>query len=869
MSLDAAIARHQEGDLAQAERLYREILREQPEHADALHLLGVVALQAGQPQAAVDLISRSLQVQPQQPVAHLNLGVAEQQLSRLDTALDCFERALQLVPEYPDALNNRADVLLALGRPEEALGSLQRALQLQPDFPMALNNRGNALRALGRPAEALASYEQALRLQPDFARALNNRGNALRELQRLEEAVECFEQALRLDPRYALALYNRSNALLELERHEAALRSYDRLLELSPDDAEALAHRGIALLHLERGAEALASLDQALLRRPDFPLALNNRGNALRFLRRPEEAVRCYEQALHHSPDSPEMLVNCGDALMDLQQSARALQLYDRALRLRPESAELFRKRGDALLALRRAAAALESYQRSLQLRPAHPDALFSAGMCLIVLKRFEEARDYFQKLCELDADYPYARGYLLHACLRVCDWSNAERYRGELVAAVSRGTPADVPFSFLPVSDSADSQLQCARTFVGDRYPAREAAHPGRPIRTHERIRLAYVSGDLRNHIVARLLVGVFEKHDRQRFEVNAIALRPPELDHPFGRRVRDAFDSFVDVSQRSDAEIVQTMRDMEIDIAIDIAGFTEGQRTDIFARRGAPVQVNYIGFPGTMGAPYMDYIIADDFVIPRSSRVHYAEKAVYLPDSFHPTDNHRPLPASASRVQLGLPEGALVLCSLNNSYKYTEPLLDIWARLLQEAPDSVLWLLTDDAPTETNLRCYAVQRGVPANRLVFGRRLSYEGHLERLTCADLFLDTLPFNAGATASDVLWAGVPLLTCVGEAFASRMAGSLLRAAGLSELITYSLEEYERRAVELIRAPEKLAHLRQRVEAARKSSALFDTERYTRKLEAAFEIMWQRSQLGEPPSHIAVESGAESPQACHG
>lgn len=868
MSLETAIARHQEGDLAQAERLYREVLREQPQNADALHLLGVVALQAGQPQSALELIGQSVRIQPQQPVAHLNLGVAQQQLNHLEQALGCFERALQLAPDYPDALNNRADALLALGRAEEALRSLARALQLQPDFPMALNNRGNALRALGRFDEALASYEQSLQLQPNSSRTLNNRGNVLRDLGRLEEALQSFEQALRLDPAYALALYNRSNALLELKRYEPALQGYERLLQLNPDDADALTHRGIALLHLDRAGQALESLDRALQLRPDFPLALNNRGNALGLLNRTEEAVACYERALRQLPDNPEILVNCASALGELQQYDRAVQRYDRALQFWRDDAALFRKRGDALLALGRAAEALESYQQALRLQTAHPDALFSAGMCLIVLRRFEEARDHFQKVCALHPDYPYARGYHLHARLRICDWTDVERYCTELVAAVSRGAAADVPFSLLPVSDSASTQLQCARTFVADRYPSREAQQ-GTPSYAHERIRLAYVSGDLRNHIVGRLLAGVFESHDRRRFEVNAMALRPPELDHPFGKRVYDAFDRFIDVSRRSDAEIARMMRDMEIDIAIDLAGFTEGQRTGIFARRGAPVQVNYIGFPGTMGAPYIDYIIADEFVIPPAAAAHYAEKVVYLPDCFHPTDNRRPVPRKVSRAQFGLPESSLVLCSLNNSYKYTRRMLDVWARLLQQVPDGVLWLLADDPPAETNLRRHASECGIAPERLVFSRRVRYEDHLARLTCADLFLDTLPFNAGATASDVLWAGVPLLTCVGEAFASRMAGSLLRAAGLTELVTFSLEEYERRAIELINAPARLVELRRRLETARERSALFDTGRYCRNLEAAFEIMWRRSQCGESPSHITDSAAARSLQVRHG
>ena len=340
MSFAAALALHQQGKLAEAERLYREILREQPGHADALHLLGVVALQAGQPQTAVDLIGQSLETLPQQPVACLNRGVAYQQLNRREQALECFDLALQFAPDYVDALTNRANVLLELQRPEEALRSLDRALQLQPDFPLALNSRGTVLRSLQRPEEALHSYEQALL----------------------------------------------------------------------------------------------------------------------------------------HVPDSPELLANCGNALSDLQRYEEALERYDRALLTLPDP-EIFRNRGDALLALQRADEALRSYEEALRLRPMHPDALFSAGMSLIRLGRIEAAQGYFQRLRELDPEYPYARGYQLFTRWRTCDWTDAERYRRELVSAVSRGAKADAPFSFLAVSDSTEAQLQCARTFVADRYPERAAA--------------------------------------------------------------------------------------------------------------------------------------------------------------------------------------------------------------------------------------------------------------------------------------------------------------------------------------------------------------------------------------------------------
>jgi protein O-GlcNAc transferase len=717
MSLAAALAQHRQGNLTEAERLYREVLREQPSNVEALHRLGILALQAGQPQTAVALISQAIAGNPRQPLAYLNLGVAQRHLGRKEDALASFDSALQFAPNNADGYNNRGSILLELQRPEEALASLDRALQLRPGSAQTLNNRGSALRTLQRHADAML----------------------------------------------------------------------------------------------------------------------------------------CFEEALALVPDSPELLVNYGNTLSDLGRYEQALQAYDRALR-QLRDPEILRNRSDALLALGRTEEALAGYEQALQVQPLDAEALFSAGSCLLALNRLDSAGEYFRKVCDSQPDFPFARGYRTFAHARICDWTDAESDRRELVAAVMRGVKADVPFSFLSVTDSADAQLQCARTFAAHRYPGRADTSVPRRGSGHERIRLAYVSGDLRNHIVSRLLAGVFEKHDRRRFEVHAIALRPADS-HPFGRRVYDAFDRFTDVSRHSDAEVATLMREMEIDIAIDLMGFTEGQRMGIFAQRCAPVQVNYLGFPGTVGTTFTDYIIADEYVIPPVSRAFYSEKVAYLPGCFHPTDDARVLPPGGSRHALGLPEDALVCCSLNNSHKYNSAMLDVWARLLLAVPNSVLWLIADDPLVEINLRREAASRGVSPARLRFGRRVSYEDNLVRVRNADLFLDTLPFNAGATASDVLWAGIPLLTCSGDAFAGRMAGSLLRVLGLTELVTSNLEEYERRALELMTAPDRLAELRRELGAARERSALFNTESYCRNLEGLYQIMWERSQRGEAPTVI--------------
>jgi predicted O-linked N-acetylglucosamine transferase (SPINDLY family) len=799
MSINAAIARHQQGDLAQAEKLYRQVLQDQPEHADALHLLGILCLQTGQPLAAAEWIGRSLGTNCEQPVAHLNHGVALQRLNRLEEALGCFERALSLAPDYADALNNRGDVLLTLQRPAEALLSLERAVAIQPNFPVALNNLGNALRALGRPGDALASYENALRLEPGCVRALNNRGSALCDLTRLDDALDSFERALRLDPDYGPALYNLGIALLELQRHEEALARFEQLLRGHPGDSDALVHRGIALLNLGRAEQAIRDFTRALLLNPGNAAVHYNRANALRTLERFDEA------------------------LLD--------------------------------------------YQRALAAQPDFAPALLSCGFILIRLRRHREAIDPLQKLGELEADYPYARGADFQARSQICDWSDAERRRTQLIDAIRHGIPSAAPHIFLAVTDSAADQLECARANTLDRNPAK--VNPGQNVlrRRQERIRLAYASGDLRNHAVAHLLVGMIERHDRRRFEVNAISFKPPEK-AGIGRRVHDAFDRFVQVGAQNDADIAAEIRAMEADIVIDLAGYTEGSRLGIFAHRAAPVQVGYLGFAGTTGAPYIDYLVADEVVIPRGEERWYTEQIVRLPHCYLPNDDRRQIAQTPTRTEVGLPTQGFVFCAFTNAYKINPAMFDVWMRLLKAVPGSVLWLRMMNGDARDNLKGQARKRGIDAERLLFAPHV--EGmpeHLARQSRADLFLDTLPYNAHSSACDALWAGLPVLSCAGRSFAGRVAASALTAMGLPELIADSLESYERKALELASDPQHLQSLRRHLERNRATAPLFDTVRSTRHMEAAFEIMHERALRGAPPAGFSV--GVSGDQGARG
>jgi predicted O-linked N-acetylglucosamine transferase (SPINDLY family) len=438
-----------------------------------------------------------------------------------------------------------------------------------------------------------------------------------------------------------------------------------------------------------------------------------------------------------------------------------------------------------------------------------------------------------------------------------LCDWKDFDEQCSRLLADVRGGVPALDPLTALAVAPSPADQLKCSELFVAEYVAAGPAQRVVDRRSPHERIRLAYVSPDFRDHPVSFLTVGMLEQHDKSRFDVFAISLSP-DRESAMRTRIKRAVGDFIDVSGRSDADVVELMRELEVDIAIDLAGLTQGARPNILAQRVAPIQINYLGHPGTVAAPYIDYIVADRIVIPLEARRHYSESVVYLPDCFQANDaNRRIAERTPERSGAGLPEGAFVFCVFHSSYKLNPQMFGVWMNLLRQVAGSVLWLVGGDQALVRNLRREAEARAIDPDRLIFAPRLPYADHLARHRLADLFLDTFPFNGGTTTSDALWAGLPLVTLSGESFAARMSASLLNAIGLPELAVQSLAEYEALALRLARDPELLTETKARLARNRATHPLFDTARFTRHIECAYAEMWARHQRGEPPESFAA------------
>jgi predicted O-linked N-acetylglucosamine transferase (SPINDLY family) len=588
---------------------------------------------------------------------------------------------------------------------------------------------------------------------------------------------------------------------------------------------------------------------------------------ALHTTGRLDDAGRAFKAVLQRAPTHFEAAHMLGVIALQTGDAERAVALIEQALRISPAHARAHANLGTGYSCLNRPEEALRAYERALEIDPALAGVLRNRGTILQHLGRFEEAAESFQRLCELAPQFDFAPGSLFEARRYGFDWRNFQTQADAVAAGIAAGRNADRPFSFLSVSGSAELQYQCARLHAAYLCPRAELPLWKGERYRHEKIRIAYLSADFRDHVVLRLLTPILELHDRQRFHTIGISLAAAD-NNDVVKRATGALARFIDGSRLNDQAVAKAMRSLEVDIAIDLTGYTSGCRPGIFAHRPAPVQVNYFGFPGTTGASFMDYIIGDDFVAPECSAAFFSERIVRLPDSFHPGGPRGQLTAAVpacSRSDEGLPERCIVLCAFHNTYKINPECFDIWARVMHAVPDSVLWVLGESG-AQRRLQHEAVARGLEPKRLVFARRVPYEEHLRRLRVADLFLDTWPFNAGATAADALWAGVPLLTCAGEAFASRMAGSVLRAVGLPELITYSCGDYERRATELASDHERLGKLKSRLAANLHTHPMYDGPRYCRHLESAYTQMWERVQRGEVAASFDVRPAHDNQQA---
>ena len=708
----------------------------------------------------------------------------------------------------------------------------------------------------GKLNEAKEICLKILDEQPNNSNFLHLLGAITFEEKNYQKSEEIISKVIKLKPKqaeiyslYALILFN-------LKKFDLAIKSWEEVIKLKPNHAEAYNNRGNILFLLEKNVAAIESYKKAIEIKSDYADAYNNLGNPLWKQKKITESIENYKKALEIQPNHPEAHNNLGMAFHKLKKNEDAIKSYDAAINFKPDYAEAHYNKANLLFEIEKIDECLQSYDTAIKFKPNYAEAYFNRGSVFLAANANVEALENFKKVLEIKPDFEVLSGTLLYTKLKLCDWKNfdedLENLKKEANDFIKKPNPYPLLFSYdsLKVQKLVAkkwSEKLCKFTLGENQSPnfskSNKALNLISKKEKNKKIKIGYFSADFRKHAVGNLIVNLFELHDKSKFEIYCFYFGPDTNDDVY-KRISNAAYKFINVRIKGEREIAQISRDFKIDIAVDLMGYTIKNRSKIFIEKCAPLQVSYLGYPGTTGANYIDYIIADKILIPRESQEYYSEKIIYLPNTFIVNDSTKKVSEKIFRKdELDLPNNSIVFCCFNQSYKILPKTFDIWMKILKRVKGSVLWLFKSNEVSCNNLKKEAYDRGVDHKRIIFANLLpSFQEHLARYKAADLFLDTSPYNAHSTCLDALKGGLPVLTIQGETYSSRVSSSFLNLLGLNELITKSLKEYEDKAVELANDLSKLKNIKYKIQTVKDTTPLFNTKLFTNNLEKAyFEI----------------------------
>ena len=857
--LDQAIHAFQSKNFERAESILIKIIKAEPNNPIALQVLGLIKAIENNFEEAINFFLAAVKITPLDPTIHFNLAKAYSDNFQHKEALPFYQESICLDKSNSFAWLNYGISLAELFRYEQALNCYENALSINPKSEKIYLNKAVLFVKLKKYSEAIDCINNAIQLKPDFIEAWINKGKTLHDLLRYEDAINSFDQAILLDPCISMAWVNKGLTLFQLKRFDEAFEHYEKAIQLKPDFAEAWCYKALLLHELKIHHEAIEHYEKAIQLKPDFTEAWINISFSYFCLKRYENSLACAEHALQLNPDLADAWNNRGNALHGLKRYSEALVCYEKALQLKPDLVDAWTNRGNSFYNLAYYEEALTHHEKAIQLKPDFAAAWRNKALVLNDLKRFDEAVAHYQQALSLDPSIDWAHGDLLHTKMRICDWSNFSSSLEKLSSEVEAGNKSTAPFILLALTDNGLLHKKCSEIYCKSVHPFEPELGPISKRIKKNKICIGYFSADFRDHAVSRLIAELFELHDKNKFEIIAFSFSFSDEDKSQIRlRLKQAFDKFIDVSNMSDLEVTKLSRELGVDIAVDLGGFTTHSRTDVFAYRAAPIQVSYLGYLGTMGSNFIDYLVSDFKIIENSMIDYYSEKIIRIP-SYQVNDRKKPIASKEfSRQELGLPENGFIFCCFNNNFKILPTTFDGWMRILNNVEGSVLFLFADNQIIENNLRSEAEIRGISSNRIIFCKFLPPPEYLARFKICDLFLDTFPYNAGTTASDALWAGLPVLTLIGQSFASRVAASLLYAIGLPELVTTTQSEYESLAINLATDTKKLANIKKILSKNRLNTPLFDTPLFTRHIENAYCQIYERHQANLSPDHIYIE-----------
>jgi len=842
---------HKSGKVELACQVYTLVLNANPEHSMANHNMGALAVDIGKVEEALPFFEAALEA---------NADVAQFWVSYIDALIN-VGRIADAQAVFGQAKNNGAQGdgfdklehrLKDAG--QEPLEANQIASEPQPKLPNILDGLklDQAIKLAKKqakedsPEEAKRIYQDILTKFPKNKRALDGLTGLIgKPIGRVSKAQNPPQDQLQS----LINLYSQGQLQQALQQAETLVQQY-------PNSSVLLNIQGAVLKGLGQLDLSVDAFNKALAIKPDYADAHYNMGLVLQEQGKLEEAIEAYNKALAIKPDYAELYNNMGNALKEQGKLEEAIEAFNKALAIKPDHAFAYSNMGIALQEHGKLEEAIESYNKAIAIKPDYADSYCCMGVALQEQGKLEEAIKAYRKALAIKPDYDVARAQKLHVQAHICDWDSMAKEIG-LLPRLGVSKDYVEPFTMLSLEDAPERHRRRSELYVATKYPQRTRSKWTRPSQKPKKLKIGYFSADFHNHATMCLMAQIFAAHDHEHFEVYAYSYGPDNYDEMRQKLITDV-DKFYDVRNKSDAEIVDLARADNLDIAIDLKGYTKDERLSLFSRCLAPVQISYLGYPGTLGADFIDYIVADPTLIPKAKCGYYTEQVIYLPHTYQPTDNKRPISGKVmNREEHGLSSNNFVFCCFNQNYKISPKEFDIWMRLLSKVEGSVLWLLQSNEWAEQNLKHQAEARGVSSKRLIFADKIPQAKHLARQQLADLFLDTFNCNAHTTTSDALWAGLPVVTKLGEGFAARVAGSLLNAIGLPELITTTEHEYEDLILELATNPTRLAEVKKKLATNRISQPLFNTELYTKHLENGYQQAYQNYLDGNSPQTITV------------
>lgn len=917
MLLGLAHQNYKAGNYEQALEHSNAVYERNPRRTDNLLLSGAIYYQLQKFDASVAKNEEALRIDPNFAECYGNMANALKEKGSIDVSIRYYLYAIELRPNFADAWSNLASAYMRKGRLAEAAQCCRQALALNPRLVDAHSNLGNLMKAQGLVQEAYNCYAEAISLQPTFAIAWSNLGGLFMEAGDLSMALQYYKEAVRLKPTFADAYLNLGSVYKALGMPQDAILCYQRALQSRPNYA--MAFGNLASIYYEQGKLDLAiqHYRRAIACDSGFLEAYNNLGNALKDAGRVEEAMQCYRQCLHLQPNHPQALTNLGNIYMEgnLMSAAAqyyqatltvttglsapfnnlamiykqqgnytdAISCYNEVLRIDPLAADGLVNRGNTYKEISRVNEAIQDYLHAIAIRPTMAEAHANLASAYKDSGHVEAAIKSYKQALALRPDFPEATCNLLHTLQCVCEWDHRDKMFAEVEGILRRQIkmsliPSVQPFHAIAYPLDPILALEISRKYaahcsmIAARYSLPPFNHPSAvPIKgggRSSRLRVGYVSSDFGNHPLSHLMGSVFGMHNRENVEVFCYALSPNDGTE-WRLRIQSEAEHFVDVSSMPSDMVARMINDDQIQILVNLNGYTKGARNEIFAMQPAPIQVSYMGFPGTTGASYIQYLVTDEFVSPTRCSHIYSEKLVHLPHCYFVNDykqkNRDVLDPSCQprRSDYGLAEDKFIFACFNQLYKMDPEIFSTWCSILRRVPNSALWLLRFPAAGEMRLRTYAALQGVQPDQIIFTDVAMKSEHIRRSSLADLFLDTPLCNAHTTGTDVLWAGLPMVTHPLDKMATRVAGSLCLATGVGEeMIANSMKEYEEKAVSLALNRSKLQDLTDRLKAARLTCPLFDTARWVRNLERSYFKMWNLYCSGQHPQPFKVTENDE-------